>query len=94
MGKTRPAMFAPISLAVMFPKVRITSAKQEPLQDITVEDIRAEGVTAHCHHGIIDCYDCYGVAWIKLWNSINGKKPGQSWRDNPTVCAYGFEVVR
>ena len=34
-----------------------------------------------------------GVAFKKLWDSINGKTPGKSWDDNPYVWAVSFKRV-
>lgn len=31
--------------------------------------------------------------FASLWDSINGKKPGWSWADNPMICAYTFKRI-
>ena len=33
-------------------------------------------------------------SFTTLWDSVNGKRPGAAWRDNPFVWAVGFEVER
>lgn len=43
-GKSRPARFLPKSLYHLAPQVRIESAQPEPLQNITPDDARAEGI--------------------------------------------------
>ncbi|MEM8564909.1 MAG: hypothetical protein AAGF85_00515 [Bacteroidota bacterium] len=32
-------------------------------------------------------------SFIRLWNSINGNRPGYAWKDNPWVWAITFEVI-
>lgn len=43
-GKTRPAMFATLELAPLFPSTVVKSVRIERLQDISEDDILAEGV--------------------------------------------------
>jgi len=45
--------------------------------------------TKRCDNGnLIPC------AYADLWDSINGRKPGMAWDDNPTVWAHEFTVER
>lgn len=72
------------------PRIRqlITSIRVERLQDITEEDAKAEGVEYCDEFGHDDCFHGaigYRCAFERLWDSINSKLPGFSWRDNPYV---------
>lgn len=74
----------------------VTDVRVERVRDITTADISAEGVDngksnpamGHRHDAM------QRIAWQKLWDSINGKKPGCSWADNPYVWAYTFTYTR
>lgn len=70
--------------------LRVTSVRVERVQDISEEGAIAEGTG-----------QLYAIAqgtavqnFAMLWDSINGKRPGAAWRDNPFVWAVGFEVER
>jgi hypothetical protein len=54
----------------------VTATKLEPLQDITEEDARAEGVEDP-------------EAFERLWSELHGAK---SWKGNPEVVALSFDV--
>ena len=60
-------------------------AREERLQDITESNIVDEG-----------CPKAYllGRNWfIPHWDSINGKKPGLAYADNPTVVVLAFRRI-
>lgn len=65
--------------------LEVLSVRVDRLQAITGEDAIAEG--------------CYGVnigprkEFSFLWNSLDGKKPGCSWADNPWVWVINFRKV-
>lgn len=79
----------------------IEDLREERLQDITEEDVSAEGVTLsdfECGYaGKCNSSRCprhnARPAFAELWDSINGKKPGLSWSDNPTVARIQFRRV-
>lgn len=65
----------------------VESIRVERLQDITEEDARAEGVS---EFGRVT--DARG-AFVALWESINGERPGCDWRSNPWVWRVAFSRV-
>jgi hypothetical protein len=70
--------------------LEITDIRVERVQDITEEDAWAEGCTHEMHDGeIINVDDVYRL----LWDSINGKKQGCAWQDNPWIWAITFKLL-
>ncbi len=67
-------------------KVRIISVETDKVQNISVNDVLAEGVK------ILDKDEFFNPVdkFASLWNKINGN---DSWLDNPTVWIYTLEVV-
>ena len=71
----------------------VTDVRVQRVQDISEEDIAAEGVKrgfsggAHGEEGLYEDFS-------DLWDSLNGKRPGASWDENPWVAAYSFNVER
>jgi hypothetical protein len=71
--------------------LEITDVRVERLQEITPKDAVAEGVFADHDAYTTEPGLPYPVATFKkLWDSINGKKPGRSWADNPWVWVIAF----
>lgn len=69
-------------------RIRITSIRRERVQDISEEDILAEGFTPLRHNG----KNCRVHDWYAgLWDTINTHK-GTRWNDNPVVWVLTFEV--
>jgi len=80
--------------------LEVLDVRVERLQDISEADARAEGV-------VVDMVDSGGQDqtgnWIdipdyigpfmRLWDSINGKRPGCSWAANPWVWRVEFRVT-
>ena len=70
--------------------LEITDVRVERLQNISDEDAISEGVG-----GDLSITPCYAVSrFRKLWDSINGKREGCAWADNPYVWAVSFKVVK
>ena len=76
--------------------LKITDVRVERLQDITLKDIRNEGIKqnfltkeetikAGCQVNTL------GIDFVKLWNKTASK--GYKWEDNPYVFVYEFERV-
>ena len=99
--KWRPSIHMPREAARIF--LKVTNIRVEKVQDITEDDVIAEGMNA----GI--CQNCgknsypepcgcenpqpeYIGAFAYLWNIIN-KKRGYGWSKNPWVWVIEFERV-
>ncbi len=71
--------------------LEIVNVRVERLQDISEEDSILEGIRigmgAMPYFSVRDAY-------ADLWDSINGKKPGCAWADNPWVWVVEFKVVK
>jgi hypothetical protein len=63
--------------------LEITHVRVQRVQEISEDDAEAEGVG--CAEGYRNRLLYYG-----LWDSINGKRPGCAWMDNPWVWAISF----
>ena len=88
--------------------VKITKVRVETLQDISDEDCLAEGITKHdmltnnmekvtkysfdgsFENDIAKFYDTPKEAYSALIDKISGKR---TWKNNPVVFAYDFELV-
>ena len=96
--KWKPSIHMPKRAARLW--LEVTGIRVERVQEISEEDAVAEGIYKN-----IENPDGYGwrygescntarAAFKKLWNSINGKKPGCSWEDNPWVWVVEFKTAR
>lgn len=82
----KPSIHMPKKYARLWLKVK--NIRVESLQDITEEDVRAEGIKQEC--GCTACI-CRGLKrdFEDLWNSINEKR-GYGWDTNPWVWVIVF----
>jgi len=74
--------------------LRVTDVRVERLQDISIEDILAEGFDKGRlteNYGDKELIDKCLEWWIKLWDSTT--KDGFKWGDNPCVFVYEFEKM-
>lgn len=84
--------------------LEVTSVRVERVQSISEEDARAEGI--ECAGGFMSTSSCwmnYGSdgpsfttargSFMSLWDSINGKREGCSWADNPWVWVARAAMV-
>lgn len=85
--------------------LEVTEVRVQRLQEISEEDAEAEGLiqvpTPDLRIGWglpgwhKDDFQPTAVrAYRRLWDSINAKRPGASWDENPWVWAVGFRRVR
>lgn len=77
--------------------LEVIAVRQEQLQEITPEAIRAEGVAVYEGDVIVEPVTfrdraIYLDQWIRLWNSIN-KSPESNWEGNPLVTVVEFRRV-
>lgn len=76
--------------------LEVTEVRVQRVQDISEVDAQAEGADNHwCgvpRYSHVGCCG-YRVGFRKLWDSINGKRPGCAWADNPWVWAISFKRV-
>jgi hypothetical protein len=85
--------------------LEVTDVRVERLQRISAQDCEAEGVPAEYHGqksmGIAwkdyegEVHQIYGIEamFAGIWTSINDKRPGCRWVDNPMVWAYSFRKI-
>jgi hypothetical protein len=82
--------------------LEVTEVRIERLQDITTDDIIAEGVEVpDVDYSVCDDPrtlrserdEWARDRWRELWDSINGKRPGASWESNPWVWVIGFRRI-
>jgi len=79
--------------------LQVESTRIERLQDITEDDAKAEGCPGCVQEVRVNGspaapgYLSGVYRYAALWNSINGKRPGCSWKDNPWVYVFSFSVL-
>jgi hypothetical protein len=71
--------------------LRVIAVKVERLQDITKEDVIAEGITEREGMPLAGVVAGWHEPFVELWNTINGHG---GWEANPWVAAYSFERVK
>jgi hypothetical protein len=81
----RPSIFMPRWASRI--TLKITSVRAERLQDISALAVRAEGVESQRD------ITSYVPLFHELWDSINGKRAGCSWADNPWVWVLSFKRI-
>lgn len=79
-----PRMASRISL-------RIVDIRVERVQDIGMEDIKAEGVE-FSYQPLQNVFESYRIEFESLWDSINAKR-GYGWDENSWVWVVEFERV-
>lgn len=100
-GPWRPAIHMPRWASRL--TLEVTNVKVERLQEISDEDARAEGVEAdRSGHFSTPAWRNYAygnhpfkspvASFRSLWDSINAKRPGASWADNPWIAAITFRA--
>jgi len=77
-------------------RIKLLDIRREPVQHITADDARAEGITLDISDGDYSklLLDTWALeAFESLWDSINTAK-GKRWADNPAVWVLQFELVK
>lgn len=93
-GRWRSPIFMP-RWASRFDR-SITDIRVERVQEITWNDMKAEGIEIlpGSYNDPDNAYYSMREEFNNLWDSINGKKEGCSWSDNPWVWVVEFEVKK
>ena len=87
-GRLRSARFMPYRFADI--RTVLTDVRAERVQGISEEDAIAEGIP----RGAVQ-YIGHAIAmFAELWDSINGKKPGFAWADNPWTWALTYRLLK
>lgn len=68
----------------------ITSVRVERVQDITLDDMRAEGLRPDSEASLL-WRENLREKWVARWDAINGKRA--PWDSNPFVWIIAFEVT-
>lgn len=89
-GRWRPSIFMPKWATRQW--LEVTEVRQERLQEISVEDIIAEGYEEDTSE-MLPHLPGPRYWFLKLWERLNGKKPGWAWWDNPMIYAYTFKRI-
>lgn len=69
----------------------VTDVRVQRLQEISKDDVIAEGIAEREGYPIADCYAGWHEPYAQLWDTING---AGSWDANPWVAAISFRVMR
>jgi hypothetical protein len=85
--------------------LEVVSVKVERLNEISYDDARAEGLESVAQLGILRAggwkdytgktigFMNYADSFTSLWDSVNGKRAGCAWQDNPWCWCIGFRRV-
>jgi hypothetical protein len=73
--------------------LEVTGVRVERVRDISIEDACDEGIYQKNPTWEDICPPDPREDFEELWDSINGKKPGKSWDDNPWVWVIEFKRV-
>jgi hypothetical protein len=86
----RPSIFLPRWASRI--TLEITDVRVERLQDITQEDIAAEGFRAYTPEASPQLHGIAREQFAEGWNKINAKR-GYSWDSNPWVWVISFKRI-
>lgn len=67
------------------------TAERKPLLRLTGRYLPHE--YSHKHPNTWDQHEWYRTHFASLWDTINGKRPGCTWADNPSVAVISFARV-
>ena len=83
----RPSIFMPRSASRL--TLEIVAVRVERVQEISEEDARAEGMGRV--HPTTEILGEYRIGFREVWDSINAKRPGCAWKDNPWCWVIEFK---
>lgn len=90
--KWRPSIFMPRSVSRI--TLEITGVRTERLGHISEKDAIAEGMFYDGEYYGEGPRRCTArSAFMDTWDSVNGKRPGYGWNDNPWVWVVEFKRV-
>jgi hypothetical protein len=89
--KWRPSIFMPRWASRI--TLEVTGVRVERVQDISEGDAQSEGVPVGALDTGVTYVDSYVESFMRLWDCINGKRPGCAWEDNPWVWVVEFQKV-
>lgn len=87
-AKWRPSIFMPRWASRL--TLSVTDVRVQRLQEISKDDVIAEGIKDREGHPLSEVVAGWHEPFAQLWDSINGKRPGRAWLDNPWVVAVSF----
>jgi hypothetical protein len=91
-GAWKPSIFMPRWASRI--TLEIVNVRVERLNDISEEDVRAEGVFSEGIKARRNAEgDIYYSGFADGWDSINGKRKGCAWADSPWCWVIGFKKV-
>ena len=85
----KSSMFMPRVVARIL--LEVISVRVERLQEISASGCVAEGLEGRGMNPYVA--DCLRKGYAELWDSINGKREGCSWADNPWIWRVEFKRV-
>ena len=86
----KPSIFMPRALSRI--TLEVVGVRLERLQEVSREDAIAEGID--CDGGDDEHRNRNSVEnYAVLWDSINGKRPGCAWANNPWVWVVEFKRI-
>lgn len=90
-GPWRPSIFLPRTLSRL--TLRVSNVRVERLQNITPEDVRAEGILLTADESMsANSASKYRPKFRYLWDSINAKR-GYLWESNPWCWVIEWDKV-
>ncbi len=97
-GRRRAAMYMPQRFSRL--SLAVTTVRIHRIQDISEEDIWAEGIRPQPSGEYLDYSDdswdariaCPRAAFKTLWDRLHAKAPWRRWAANPWVFAYSFAM--
>jgi len=98
-GKVSPAIHMPKEFSRI--KLEVTNVRREHLQDISDEDLRAEGVEVmrFIEEGWASCSTDRVIRpdreiFAHYWNNLRKFRKNDKWEDNPVVWVIEFKVLK